>query len=239
MAATRRTSDALVSERSLSLTPDDYVRARRLLMRRDPVLGAVIKKVGPCGLAESQRADPFSALVEAIVWQQLSWKAANTIYSRVLAAFPPELSNGNGVEYGRGVGCPPPGAWLAMPEERLRAAGLSRQKTRYLLDLCGHVQDGSLPLVALGDLDDDEVIRALTAVKGIGRWTAEMFLMFRLHRPDVFPIGDLGIVRAIERLYNLRRPAKPARMIKIADAWCPYRSVASWYLWASTDGGGV
>jgi len=113
--------------------------------------------------------------------------------------------------------------------------GLSGQKLGYLRDLCRRVDDGSLRLDALDALGDEEVIEALTAVKGIGRWTAEMFLMFRLYRPDVLPVGDLGIVKAIQRAYRLRGTPTPARMLQIGERWRPYRSVACWYLWASLD----
>jgi len=204
------------------MTPDDYARARRRLMRRDPVLAAIIKRCGPCGLADAQRPDPFASLVEAIVWQQLSTKAAASIYRKFLAVF-------------GGSSCPPPAALLAAPVEALRGAGLSRPKIAYLRDLATKVLDGTVRLDALDALDDEGVIEALTTVKGIGRWSAEMFLIFKLHRPDVLPVGDLGIVRAIQRAYGLRKPPPPKRMLKIGEAWRPYRSVASWYLWASLE----
>jgi len=204
------------------MTPDDYARARRLLMRRDPVLGAIIQQCGPCGLADAQRRDPFASLVEAIVWQQLSTKAAASIYRKFLAAFGDSS-------------CPPPAALLAAPVETLRGAGLSRPKAAYLRDLATKVLDGTVRLDALDALDDESVIEALTQVKGIGRWSAEMFLIFKLHRPDILPVGDLGIVRAIQKAYRLRKPPPPKRMLKIGEAWRPYRSVASWYLWASLE----
>jgi DNA-3-methyladenine glycosylase II len=113
--------------------------------------------------------------------------------------------------------------------------GLSSQKIRYIRDLCARIEDGSLPLERLGDLPDEAVIEALTAVKGIGRWTAEMFLMFRLHRPDVLPVGDLGIVKAVQRAYGLRKAPTPTRLMQIGESWRPYRSIACWYLWASLE----
>jgi 3-methyladenine DNA glycosylase/8-oxoguanine DNA glycosylase len=204
------------------VTAVDYKRARRLLMSRDPVLGAIIRANGPCGLAEVQRDDPFHALVEAIVSQQLSSKAAATIFDRFVALFP-------------GRGFPAPDAILGASLESLRGAGLSRQKTGYIHDLCRRILDGSLRLGALGRMDDEAVIKALTEVRGIGRWTAEMFLMFTLHRPDVLPVDDLGIVKAVQRAYGLRKPPRPDRIRGIGEAWRPYRSVASWYLWASLD----
>ena len=199
----------------------DYARARRALMRRDPVIATLIRQHGECGLASSQRTDPFHALLHAIIAQQLSTKAAKTIEGRFSALFD---------------GGPTPAAVVRASDEKLRAVGLSPQKLKYVRDLCARILDGSLSLDALGLLTDDEVIEALTSVKGIGRWTAEMFLMFRLHRPDVLPVGDLGIVKAVQRAYKLRALPTPARLTKIGETWRPYRSVACWYLWASLDG---
>ena len=176
---------------------------------------------GPCGLAAAQHADPFRALVRAIIGQQLSTKAAATITARVNALCP--------------GGMPAPEAFAALTDEQLRGCGLSTQKLRYLRDLCARVGDGSLPIHDLHHLSDDAVIEMLTTVKGIGRWTAEMFLIFRLHRPDVLPVGDLGIVKAVQRAYGLRKAPSPDRLTRIGDAWRPYRSIACWYLWASLD----
>ena len=198
----------------------DYARARRALMRRDPVIATLIRQHGECGLASSQRTDPFHALLHAIIAQQLSTKAAKTIEGRFSALFD---------------GGPTPAAVVRASDEKLRAVGLSPQKLKYVRDLCARILDGSLSLDALTLLTDDEVIEALTSVKGIGRWTAEMFLMFRLHRPDVLPVGDLGIVKAVQRAYKLRALPTPARLTKIGETWRPYRSVACWYLWASLD----
>ena len=203
------------------MTSTDYARARRLLLRRDPVLATLIRKHGPCGLAAAQRTDHFSALVRAIVGQQLSTKAASTIHKRLI-----DLVAG-----GRAT----PDAVACLTDEQLRSVGLSRQKSAYLRDLCAKVDDGTVRLDALERMTDADVIVELTRVKGVGRWTAEMFLMFRLHRPDVLPVGDLGIVNAVKRVYGLRKPPTPQRIVKIGDAWRPYRSVASWYLWRSLD----
>jgi DNA-3-methyladenine glycosylase II len=199
------------------VTPEDYQKARRLLMRRDPVLGAAIRRIGPCLMAERQRADHLSALVGAIVSQQLSTKAAATIYGRFVALF------ADGV-----LG---PDAITSLDEATLRGAGLSGQKIGYLRDLCARIADGRLRLDELDALPDEEVIERLTAVKGFGRWTAEMFLMFRLHRPDVLPVGDLGILNAVQKLYRLRKRPRPDRLLELGEAWRPYRSVACWYLW--------
>jgi DNA-3-methyladenine glycosylase II len=203
------------------MTPADYARARRLLMRRDPVLAGLIRTHGACGLAEAQRADHFSALVRAITFQQLSTKAASTIYGRLVALMP--------------GGTPTPESLIAVSDEQLRAAGISRQKGSYLRDLCGKVLSGTLDLDGLDGMPDEEVIASLVQVKGIGRWSAEMFLMFRLHRPDVLPLDDLGIVNAVRRVYGLRKRPTADRIRRIGDAWRPYRSVASWYLWRSLD----
>jgi DNA-3-methyladenine glycosylase II len=198
----------------------DYTKARRLLARRDPVLRGLIRRYGPCGLAAAQHADPFRALVRAIIGQQLSTKAAATIEARFAALY---------------EGSPTPAGVAATPDAPLRGVGLSGQKLGYLRDLAHRVHNGSLPLAVLDGMPDEEVIAALTEVKGIGRWTAEMFLMFRLHRPDVLPVGDLGIVKAVQRAYRLRTMPSPARLQRIGEAWRPYRSVACWYLWASLE----
>jgi DNA-3-methyladenine glycosylase II len=203
-----------------TLTPDDYTRARRLLMRRDPVLGKAIKQIGPCLLAERQRKDHLTALLGSIVSQQLSTKAAATIFGRLVALFPDKV-------------IPGPEAIAALDDQTLRSVGLSGQKVSYLRDLCARLADGRLVLDDLDTLDDEEVIARLVAVKGFGRWTAEMFLMFRLHRPDVLPVGDLGIVNAVQRLYGLRKRPDPKRLMKLGEPWRPYRSVACWYLWQS------
>lgn len=187
-------------------------------MRRDPVLGAAIKRIGPCGLASRQRKDHLTALVGSIVSQQLSTKAAATILGRVLALFPEsEVLSGPAIA---GLG-----------DAALRGAGLSGQKVGYLRDLCAHIGDGRLRLDDLEALPDEAVIERLTQVKGFGRWTAQMFLMFRLHRPDILPVDDLGIVNAVHRLYRLRKKPDASRVSRIGEAWRPYRSVASWYLW--------
>jgi len=200
------------------VTPADYQRARRLLMRRDPVLGAAIKRIGACGMADRQRKDHLTALTGAIVSQQLSTKAAATIFGRFAALFPDSQIPHAAVVH-------------EVNDAALRGVGFSSQKIGYLRDLCARIVDGRLVLDELDVLDDELVIERLTAVKGFGRWTAEMFLMFRLHRPDVLPVGDLGIVNAIHRLYKLRTRPDPKRILKMGEAWRPYRSVACWYLW--------
>ena len=199
----------------------DYARARRHLMRHDPKLGSLVKQFGACELGSSRRADRFGGLIRSIVSQQLSVKAADTIHGRVIAA----------LDAGRAT----PDAILAMPDDRLRACGLSRAKVASVRDLATKVSDGSLALDALDALDDEAVIEAMTKVKGIGRWSAEMFLIFRLGRPDILPVADVGVQRAMRRLYGLRKHPSPSRMTELARPWRPYRSVACWYLWRSLD----
>jgi DNA-3-methyladenine glycosylase II len=203
---------------AVALSPEGYEKARRYLMRKDPVLGAAIKSIGACGMAERQRKDHLTALVSAIVSQQLSTKAAATIFGRFAALFPENH-------------IPGAAAIAAQTDAALRGVGLSGQKVGYMRDLSARVIDGRLDLDELDSLHDEAVIERLVSVKGFGRWTAEMFLMFRLHRPDVLPAGDLGIVVAIQRLYRLRKRPDAKRVLKIGESWKPYRSVASWYLW--------
>ena len=206
------------------MTASDYAKARRVLARRDPVIRDLMRRHGECGLAKAQRTDPFRALLHAIIAQQLSTKAAATIEARFAALFDSR---------------PTPAAIAATSDERLRAVGISPQKLGYIRDLCARTLDKSLALDALDTLPDEDVIVALTSVKGIGRWTAEMFLMFRLHRPDVLPVGDLGIVKAVQRAYKLRLKPTPVRLTRLGENWRPYRSVACWYLWASIDNKGT
>jgi DNA-3-methyladenine glycosylase II len=200
------------------VTPREYEKARRLLMRRDPVLGAAVKRIGACGLAERQRKDHLTALIGAIVSQQLSTQAAATIFGRFVALFP-QGAIANAADIDR------------LDDRTLRGVGFSSQKVGYLRDLCARIADGRLNLGELDELPDEHVIDRLVAVKGFGRWTAEMFLMFRLHRPDVLPVADLGIINAVQRLYRLRKRPDAKRLLEIGEAWRPYRSVACWYLW--------
>jgi DNA-3-methyladenine glycosylase II len=203
------------------MTAEEFARARRALMRRDPILAPVIRKHKDRTLVDAPPIDPFSSLVRTITSQQLSTKAAATIHRRILELMPGGVAT--------------PQAVMSVQDEQLRQAGLSRQKVAYLRDLALKAESGELPLHSLHELTDEEVIEAITKVKGLGRWSAEMFLMFRLLRPDVLPLGDLGIITAIQRLYGLRKKPKPERMIKIGEAWRPYRTVACWYLWRSLE----
>jgi len=188
------------------------------LKKVDPILGGIIERVGPYRINYDEPA--FASLAEAIVYQQLHGKAAATIFKRLtdLAGLP--LT---------------PGGVLKLSEEQMRAVGLSKQKLSYLRDLAAKTQDGELDFLKLPDLPDEEVIKHLTQVKGIGVWTAHMFLMFSLRRTDVLPTGDLGIQMAVKKHYRKRKLPKPKDMEKIAKCWSPYRSVACWYLWRSLD----
>ena len=198
----------------------DYTRARRHLTRRDPKLAEIIRKVGPCRLGSGPQMPPFVALAYAIASQQLSVKAADTIFRRFCDLFPPDR-------------IPDPARLVALPPDVVRAAGFSRPKVAFLQDLAAQVVEQRLPLESLHALSDDEVLERLTAVKGIGRWTAEVFLVFRLGRLDVFPADDLGLMKAMQQVYGLRTRPSRDRMMKMAETWRPYRSVAAWYLWRS------
>lgn len=201
-------------------------KARKHLVAADPTLGAVIERVGKIDIStrlrrrkEERPADAYGALLRAIVGQQLSTKAARTIYLRVLDLF--------------GGATPSPEQLLTVREQDLRAAGLSGRKTEYIRDLASHVLGGELELDRLDQLDDEEVIEEIVAVRGLGRWTAEMFLLFHLERPDVLSGGDLGIRKAIQIEYDLAEMPTPTRVLEIGEPWRPYRSLASLYLWES------
>jgi DNA-3-methyladenine glycosylase II len=188
------------------------------LSESDPVMRAIIKRVGPFRMAYG---DPeFHSLAEAIIYQQLNGKAAVTIFKRFAALAGEPLT---------------PEGILKLSEEQLRSVGLSKQKSSYLRDLAVKTHEGKLDFARLPKLSDDEVIEHLTQVKGIGVWTAHMFLMFALRRPNVLPTGDFGVRMAVKKYYKKRNLPKPDQMEKIAKAWEPYRSVACWYLWKSLD----
>jgi DNA-3-methyladenine glycosylase II len=189
-------------------------------MRRDPVLALVIKRHKARPPYDAPALDPFPALVRTITGQQISTKAAATIHGRLVGHMPEGVN---------------PDALLRLTDDQFRQAGLSRQKIGYLRDLAAKVKSGELPVATLHELEDDAVIDAIVKVKGLGRWSAEMFLMFRLRRPDVLPVGDLGIMTAIQRLYGLRKKPDAKRIVKIGEAWRPYRTVACWYLWRSLE----
>ncbi len=197
---------------------------RFLLECGDPVMAALVRHIGPLDLASRRRGRPddaYGALVRTIVGQQLSTKAARTIHARLLALF--------------GDGPPTPEEILSADEDALRAVGLSRQKIGYLRDLALHVRSGELDFAALHDLSDEEVASRIIAVKGLGRWSADMFLMFHLGRPDVLPVGDLGIRRAVEKAYGLPRLPDADELQNLAGPWRPHRTLACLYLWRTLD----
>jgi len=201
-------------------------KARKALAAADPTMAALIERVGKIDIAtrmkrrkEERPEDPYGALLRAIVGQQLSTKAARTIYLRVVDLF--------------GGTTPTPEQLLEAKEEDLRGCGLSGRKTEYVRDLATHVISGELELDRLGELGDEEVIEEIVAVRGLGRWTAEMFLIFHLQRPDVLSGGDLGIRKAVQIEYGLEEMPPPTRVIEIGEPWRPHRSLASLYLWES------
>jgi DNA-3-methyladenine glycosylase II len=199
-------------------------KAIATLRDADPVMARLIEQNGAVvrrDLKRERPGDAYGTLVRAIVGQQLSTKAAATIYGRVL-----ELFKGH---------TPTPKQLLKVDPDKLRAAGLSRAKVDYLRDLAQHVEEGSLELELLPELPDEEVAEQLTAIKGLGQWTADMFLMFHLGRPDILPVGDQGIRRAIQVEYGLRKLPDAKRMQKIAKPWQPYRTLACLYLWSTLD----
>lgn len=199
----------------------NHRNAIKHLRKVDPVMAEIIARVGKCELEPRPDGTHFDAVARAIIFQQLSGQAAGTIHRRFQALY--------------GGRDPSPRELLRTSDEKLRAIGLSRQKTAYLKDLAGRVIAGDCPIDTLHDLTDEQIIEALTAVKGVGRWTAQMFLMFRLGRPDVLPDLDLGIQKGVKRAYRLRKHPLPARVLKIGAKWAPYRTIAAWYLWRLLD----
>jgi DNA-3-methyladenine glycosylase II len=185
----------------------------------DPVMAQIIESCGPFTMA--YREPEFSTLVRSIVYQQLSGKAAATILNRLIDACGGELT---------------PERILKLRAAKMRSCGLSQQKLTYIRDLAKLTRDGKLDFAALPNLSDGEVIEALTQVKGVGVWTAHMFLMFALRRENVLPIGDLGIQNAIKKAYKKRKRVTPKHVEQHGKKWHPYCSIASWYLWRSLDG---
>lgn len=209
--------------RIMSLTYDP-AHATAHLSDVDPLMGELIAQAGPFTLTPPPTQSPFHALMRAIVYQQLSGKAAATILGRVLDLMP------------KGRGRPKPSDLDALDDASLRAAGLSRNKLLALRDLAQKTDDGTVPtLAALKKMDDAEVLARLTAVRGIGAWTVEMLLMFRLGRPDVLPATDLGVQKGFQLTYGTEALPKPKELMAAAEPWRPYRSVASWYLWRAVD----
>jgi DNA-3-methyladenine glycosylase II len=188
-------------------------------MRRDPILAAVIRRVGPCSM--EHRGDPYRMLLRSVIYQQLAGAAARTIDGRLRAAW-------------RGR-YPRPELLLAARDAQLRAAGLSRQKIKAVRSVAEAFAAGDVTNRALRRMDDDAVIASVTQIHGIGQWTAHMMLMFSLGRPDVLPVGDYGVRKGAMQLYRLRELPKPRELEALAEPWRPYRSIASWYLWRVAD----
>ena len=197
--------------------PAYWNRAKRALARRDAVLARIIRDHPRIAL--EPRGEPFFTLARSIVGQQISVKAAASIWARLAALAPRML----------------PQQVLKAGYAGLVACGLSRRKAEYIADLAHHFIDGSLHVAAWADMEDEAVVAELVQVRGIGRWTAEMFLIFNLLRPDVLPLDDLGLQRAIRLNYFKGRPVSLRTMRRVAAAWSPWRSVATWYLWRSLD----
>ncbi len=196
-------------------------KALKHLRSVDPALGAIIDRVGPYKLVARAEGTHFDHVVRSIVGQQLSGKAAQTIYKRVL-----DLKGGK---------CPTPGDFLKFPDATLRAAGLSGRKTEYVKELAKRTHDGSLAILKIHEMDDDAVMETLVSVRGIGPWTAQMVMMFRLGRADIFPELDLGVQKGVQKLRRMRKLPTPKQMAKIGKLYAPYRTYAAWYLWRSLE----
>jgi DNA-3-methyladenine glycosylase II len=198
-------------------------RALTHLKRADPVLAAIISRVGPFKL--QYREPTFQTLVRSIVYQQLSGKAALTIFNRLTAAAKADPLT--------------PESILRLRPARMRSLGLSAQKLGYIRELARMTKRGEVDFERCSALEDAEVVEHLTRVKGVGVWTVQMFLIFALRRPDVLPVGDLGVRAAMKKAYNLPELPKPAEMERLAQTWRPYCSIASWYLWRSLENQGA
>lgn len=199
--------------------PYNAETARNHLMKSDPVMREIVKGVGP--YAMEVRGAPYQSLLRAILYQQLAGPAAAAIERRFLALF--------------GDRIPTPDQLAPMTDDQLRTAGISRQKAGYMRSIAEHFANGTLSDRKLMRMADEDVIASVTQIKGVGRWTADMLLMFCIGRPDVLPVGDLGIQNAMKIAYGLDAPPKPADMEAIAEPWRPYRSAGSWYLWRRGD----
>lgn len=194
------------------------------LCAADPAFAALIARVGPCRLAPAPR-EPYEALVRAIAHQQLHGRAAEAILSRLLALVP-------------GEGFPGPDALAALPDEALRGCGFSATKTAAIRSICARALDGTVPGSAeAAGLSDEELIARLTTIRGVGRWTVEMLLIFTLGRPDVLPVDDFAVREGWRLIQGLDRQPRPRELARIGEAWAPWRSTASWYLWRAADEG--
>jgi len=238
-SVTGKPRGASAGRKRSATAPDPIAAGIAHLCACDPVLDRIIPRVGPYRPASEPPRPLWDILVRSIIHQQISVAAGRTIVRRVCAL-------GAGANAGTDLASPdapdalpPPALFLASDADTLRVAGLSRQKQRYLRDLAARVADGRLDLARLPALDDEAVIAALTQVVGIGRWSAQMVLIFHLGRLDVLPIDDVGLRGAVQRAYGLPAPPRPRELAALAERWRPYRSLASWYLWQAADLGGL
>ncbi len=207
----------------MTTPPFDLATACAHVSKKDRTLARLIKQVGPCGLEISARQSPYEALAESIVYQQLSGRAAATIYARFCKLFGARR-------------CPKPDRVAEATVELLRSAGLSRTKAEALRDLARKALAGSIPTRARAEkLTDDEIVERLTEVRGVGRWTVEMFLIFTLGRPDVLPVDDYGVRKGYAQTFGRRILPRPKELAGHGELWRPYRTVASWYLWRAND----
>jgi DNA-3-methyladenine glycosylase II len=206
---------------SPEVTPDYWDEACKHLARRDRVMKKLIPQFGEARL--QSKGDAFTTLARSIVGQQISVKAAQSVWNRFAALLPGEAAR------------IAPGGVLELSNADMRGAGLSARKVEYLCDLAQHFESGSVHVKRWGTMDDEAIIEELVAIRGIGRWTAEMFLIFHLMRPNVLPLDDLGLLKGISDNYFSGEPVSRAEAREVGDAWAPYRSVATWYLWRSLD----
>jgi len=204
-----------------AVTPNYWDDACKHLTRRDRVMRKLIPQFGQARL--HSRGDAFTTLARSIVGQQISVKAAQSVWERFCAVMP-----GPSMRF-------TPGGMLSMPTDELRRAGLSARKVEYLIDLAQHFESGRVHVRQWQQMDDETIIEELVAIRGIGRWTAEMFLIFHLMRPNVLPLDDLGLIKGISVNYFSGEPVSRAEAREVGDAWTPYRSVATWYMWRSLD----
>jgi DNA-3-methyladenine glycosylase II len=210
----------LPPQAAVLVTPSYWDEACKHLSRRDRVMKKLIPRFGEARL--QSRGDAFTTLARSIVGQQISVKAAQSVWQRVLAVLP----DGDAVV---------PASVLAQTVEVMRSAGLSARKVEYLRDLALHFAEGAVHEAAWSDMDDEAIIDELVAIRGIGRWTAEMFLIFHLVRPNVLPLDDVGLIKGISLNYFSGEPVSRAEAREVGDAWAPYRTVATWYIWRSLD----
>ena len=217
-SASEKTSDEVVAP---GITPEYWDDACRHLSKRDRVMKKLIPQFGEARL--QSRGDAFTTLARSVVGQQISVKAAQSVWEKFVATMAVPAT------------CVPHAAVLALSVEQMRGAGLSARKVEYLSDLAQHFENGTVHVNEWQQMDDEAIIDELVAIRGIGRWTAEMFLIFYLMRPNVMPLDDLGLIKGISRNYFSGEPVSRAEARELGDAWNPYRSVATWYIWRSLD----